>query len=290
MEKILRSLLVVIIIVVVSCTKDYIEQVKNSELSQYPGKKIGTSLEEFMGPCTWKQNSENDQNFVYVTGELLYQDKPAEATVKIRVNFDNTCDFHSIVINNLSQDVALLKELVSKVFSDDTSISEKKEKEKPKIDDRYLDYPIEFTGKPTFPLALFSRRVTPNELFESNYLVNISEQGKGSLKCTLDKKEINDDIIHYYYSLSAEGINQHTGEKIEKHDIMFVQIKLKVDHTDKCNYMTYFRFKNAIDGTFQESIYNEFDPASMAKPAGAFIPIAPYMFQIDKINEMLEKN
>ena len=88
MNKILRiNILLFLGLIIFSCSKiDYVEIVKNGELKDYPGKKIGVTLENFMGPCTWEHFRNKDEgNYVKVNGVLVLDDESYKLAFKFKI-------------------------------------------------------------------------------------------------------------------------------------------------------------------------------------------------------------
>lgn len=164
------------------------------------------------------------------------------------------------------------------------------EKQSLETDERYLDYPIEYTDNSINPFSSFVRKPTPRILFESGYLLNTAGDNGSSFYCVLDKKTILDDTVHYFFSLNVKRPDNTTG-KMKTEVVMLAQIKIRADHNDKCNYMTYIRYKNNLDGMFEEHEFNEFNPIeSYGTISGTFAGLSKFMLDVDKINEVLTKN
>ncbi|MBN2833583.1 MAG: formylglycine-generating enzyme family protein [Candidatus Delongbacteria bacterium] len=114
---------------------DYIEIVKKGELKDYPGKKIGATLENYMGPCTWEYTRDEEGNdFVKVNGKLtiegnvcnvatIYQIITLENIKLVAISADEQNIEEEYILNEF------LEEVFGNAYSDKSNLSDNKKEE-----------------------------------------------------------------------------------------------------------------------------------------------------------------
>jgi len=104
------AIIIVILIAVASSggSDRYVSMVKNGTLSAYPQMTVGTAFDNFMRNAKWKSlKAEDGNNYVNVSGTILYLDKEVEAVVQFLVDAEDgsfeyyACEFNGIPQNNL---------------------------------------------------------------------------------------------------------------------------------------------------------------------------------------------
>lgn len=138
---------------------------------------------------------------------------------------------------------------------------------------KYLDYPIEYSQL----AGTFVAKPTPRILFSTNYLLNTKNDQDKIVKCKVNKKTVEGNIITYLLSVNVDGS-----------PVILITIKLEANDDEACNYMTYFKMKNVASGAITE-MESDGTPESYGNVIGGFIGLSNYMFNVEKINSKLSE-
>ncbi len=99
---------------------EIISMVKNGHLSEYPQKTIGEAFNNFFGSPRWGAIVAEDGNdYVNVTGKIMFQEKKVNAAVQFKVDKDaGTFEINAFEINEVSQMNIMLIGLLENIYEE----------------------------------------------------------------------------------------------------------------------------------------------------------------------------
>lgn len=99
---------------------EIISMVKNGHLSEYPRKTIGEAFNNFFGSPRWGAIVAEDGNdYVNVTGKIMFQEKKVNAAVQFKVDKDaGTFEINAFEINEVSQMNIMLIGLLENIYEE----------------------------------------------------------------------------------------------------------------------------------------------------------------------------
>jgi len=78
--------------------------VKGGQLDSCPSKTVGEMVDGFMGSPSWSSiTAEDGSNYVNISGDITFHEKPVRALIQYKLNEDETFEFNALEFNDVPQ-------------------------------------------------------------------------------------------------------------------------------------------------------------------------------------------
>ena len=111
-------IVILILISMVSCDSNKIEQVTKGHLKNYPDVTVGEVFNDYMGDEEWSYIKENGIEKVKVTGNIIYLGEESFAEVTFKLNKDDTFRVMSLEVDGEPMNKFMLACFIEDVYSE----------------------------------------------------------------------------------------------------------------------------------------------------------------------------
>ena len=111
-------IVILILISMVSCDSNKIEQVTKGHLKNYPDVTVGEVFNDYMGDEEWSYVEEDGIEKVKVTGTIMYLDEESYAEVTFKLNKDDTFRVISLKVDGEPMNAFMLSCFIEDVYSE----------------------------------------------------------------------------------------------------------------------------------------------------------------------------
>ena len=90
--------------------------VQGGKLESCPSKTVEQMVDGFMGSPSWASITADDGvNYVNISGDITYADKPVRALLQYKLNQDETFEFNALEFNGVPQNNLIAMGLLEKM-------------------------------------------------------------------------------------------------------------------------------------------------------------------------------
>jgi hypothetical protein len=118
----MKKLIFISLLVLINACSETSEvlMVKGGTLGSCPSKTVEEMVDGFMGSPSWSSLTGDDgSNYVNISGDITFHEKPVRALIQYKLNDDETFEFNALEFNDVPQNGIIAMGLQTKMCETD---------------------------------------------------------------------------------------------------------------------------------------------------------------------------